>query len=129
LRSLLQGIRETAGLQPRDPRVKALWEMLRRRQVLASSAWARTRLRFIWNKGLDTRPRPRTAARLVALLKNREPLTAGPQRLWSKTPPRAAMARSSMRRLRPVTVRRVATLRPVGRARPMRPLASRPRGR
>lgn len=128
LRALLQGIRET-GVQPRDPRVKALWALLRRRQLLARSPWARTRLKFIWQKGLNAKPRPRTIARLLALLKNRGPLTASPQRRqWSTGPRRAAM-RSSMRRLQPVVVRRVATLRPLGRPRPVRPLVSRPRGR
>ena len=47
LRALLQGIRES-GVQPRDPRVKALWALLRRHQLLARSPWARTRLKFIW---------------------------------------------------------------------------------
>src|SRR5688572_3307324 len=129
LRALIQGIRET-GVQPKDPRVKALWQLLRRRQLLARSPWARTRLRFIWQKGLNAKPRPRTIARLLALLRNRGPVTLGPQqRQWSSVPRRAAMVRSSMRRLRPVALRRVATLRPVGRARPIRPPASRPRGR
>jgi hypothetical protein len=129
LRALLHGIRQ-AGVQPRDPGVKALWELLRRRQLLARSRWARTRLQYIWQKGLNARPRPRTTARLVALLKNRGPLTAGAQpRQWSTAPRRPAMPHPSMRRLQPVVVRRVATLRPVGRPRPVRPLVSRPRGR
>ena len=84
LRALLQAIRDT-GVQPRDPRVKALWQLLRRRQLLARSPWARTRLKFIWQKGLNARPRPRTIARLLALLRNRGPLTAGMQRRqWSQ---------------------------------------------
>jgi hypothetical protein len=129
LRALLQAIRET-GVQPRDPRVKALWQLLRRRQLLARSPWARTRLKFIWQKGLNAKPRPRTIARLLALLKNRGPLTATPQRRqWSHGPRRAMMARSPMRRLQPVVVRRVATLRPLGRPRPVRPVVSRRRGR
>jgi len=129
LRALLHGIRE-AGVQPNDPRVKALWQLLRRRQLLARSPWARSRLRFIWQKGLSARPRPNTIARLLALLRNRAPLTAGPlQRQWSTVPRRAVMARSPMRRLQPVVVRRVATLRPVGRPRPVRPAVSRHRGR
>ena len=129
LRALLHGIRE-AGVQPRDPRVKALWLLLRRRQLLARSPWARTRLRYIWQKGLSARPRRRTIARLLALLKTRGPLTASlPQRPWSPGPRRPAMLRPSMRRLQPVVVRRVGTLRPVGRQRPLRPLVSRPRGR
>lgn len=129
LRALLQGIRET-GVQPRDPRVKALWELLRRRQLLARSPWARTRVRFIWQKGLNARPRPKTIARLVALLRNRGPLTAGAERRqWAKGPRRRAMVQSSMRRLQPVVVRRVATLRPVGRPRAVGPLVARRRGR
>ena len=129
LRALLHGIRE-AGVQPNDPRVKALWQLLRRRQLLARSPWARSRLRFIWQKGLSARRRPNTIARLLALLRSRAQLIATPQqRLWSRGPRRAAMARSPMRRLRPVVVRRVATLRPVGRPRAARPAVSRHRGR
>src|SRR5688572_25848911 len=129
LRALLQAIRET-GVQPRDPRVKALWQLLRRRQLLARSPWARTRLKFIWQRGLNAKPRPRTIARLLALLKNRAPLTVNvQQRLWSRGPRRAAITRAPMRRLQPVAVRRVATLRPVGRQQPVRPVAARRRGR
>ena len=129
LRALLRGIRET-GVQPRDPRVKALWALLRRRQLLASSPWARTRLKFIWQNGLNARPRPRTIARLLALLRIRAPLTVNvQQRLWSRSPRRAAITRAPMRRLQPVAVRRVATLRPVGRPQSVRPVAARRRGR
>ena len=127
LRALLHGIRE-AGVQPNDPRVKALWQLLRRRQLLARSPWAQTRLRFIWQKGLSARPRPNTIARLLALLRSRAQLIASPQRRqWSAR--RAAMPRTAMRRLQPVVVRRVATLRPVGRPRPVRPAATRRRSR
>ena len=129
LRALMQGIRET-GVQPRDPGVKALWALLRRRQLLASSPWARTRLKFIWQNGLNAKPRPRTAARLLALLRNQAPVTVNlQQQLWSRGPRRAAITRAPMRRLRPVAVRRVATLRPVGRPQPVRPVAARRRGR
>jgi hypothetical protein len=133
LRGLLQSIRE-GGVQPRDPRVKALWALLRRRQLLAGSPWAQTRLRFIWRQGLNAKPRPRTAARLLALIRNQAPLPAivqqrFQQRQWARGPRRTVMARSPMHRLRPVAVRRVGTLRPVGRARPVRPLVARRRGR
>ena len=125
LRALLHGIRE-AGVQPNDPRVKALWQLLRRRQLLARSPWARSRLRFIWQKGLSARPRPNTIARLLALLRTRAQLIASPQRRqWAAR--RAAMPRPAMRRMQPVMVRRVATLRPVGR--PVRQPVSRRRGR
>ena len=88
LRALLQGIRE-AGVQPNDPRVKALWQLLRRRQLLARSPWARSRLRFIWQKGLSARPRPNTIARLLALLRNRGPvIVSAQQRQWSTGPRR-----------------------------------------
>ena len=123
LRALLQGIRE-AGVQPRDPRVKALWQLLHRRQLLVRSPWARTRLRFIWQKGLNAKPRPRTIARLLALLRNRA-ITSPQQRQWSASLRRRPMPRSSMRRLQPVMVRRVATLRPVGRPQPLHPHMSR----
>lgn len=124
LRALLEG-----GVQPKDLRVRGLWDLLRQRRLLARSPWARTRLRFIWQKGLNAKPRPRTIDRLLALL-NRAPLTASPQQWqWSKGHRRAARPRAAMRRLRPVRVRRVGTLRPVGRPQPVRSLRSRPRGR
>ena len=69
LRDLMRGIRQE-GVQPRDPRVKALWNLLRRRQLLARDPWARTRLRYIWQKGLNVRPRPRTTQRLLTLLRS-----------------------------------------------------------
>ena len=125
LRALLEG-----AVQPKDPRVKGLWDLLRQRRLLARSPWARTRLRFVWQKGLNPRPRPRMIDRLLALLENRAPLSASPQQWrWSKGPRRAARPRAAMRRLQPVRVRRVGTLRPVGRPRQVRPLGSRPRGR
>ena len=129
LRALLHGIHVT-GVRPKDPRVRALWRLLRRRQLLGRSPWAQTRLRFIWQKGLDARPRPRTIARLLALLRNRVPVIAIPQQQpWARSPRRAVMARAPMRRLQPVVVRRVATVRPVAHRRPVRPHGTRPRGR
>ena len=126
LRALLHAIRDS-GVQPKDPRVKGLWKLLQRRQLLARSPWARTRVKFIWQQGLNARPRPRTYARLVALLKNQAATIA--RQPWLKAARQPAMARAPMRRLRPVAVRRVATLRPVARPQPMRPAAAGRRGR
>jgi hypothetical protein len=129
LRDLMRGIRQD-GVQPRDPRIKALWDLLRRRQLLARDPWARNRLRYIWQKGLNVRPRPRTTHRLLTLLRSRGVMRARPlQRRVSAVPGTAATMRRPMRPLQPVALRRVATLRPVGRQQPMRPVAGQRRGR
>lgn len=68
LPGLLASIRQ-GGVTPRDPRVRSFWLVLRQRGVLARSPWLQRSLRFIWNNGLSTRPRPRTAARIRWLLR------------------------------------------------------------
>lgn len=138
LRGLIAAIRQ-GGLQPKDPRVKALWNLLRRRQSLVRHPWARTRLRFIWQKGLDARPRPKTATRLLAVIRDRAvsriPLPASrlphsasrfppaASRFPTLRRPRAALRRVAMQRLRPLAVRRVGTIRSM--ARPVAPLMAR----
>jgi hypothetical protein len=114
---LIRGIRRD-GLQPRDQRVKTLWDLLRSKGLLGQSPWLKTGLRFIWGKGLAPRPRRGAARRLKALL-----------RQWGILPPRV-IGQSSVvvqreiirgrrgRRLhplRPVQVRRVGWARPVAR--------------
>ena len=88
-----------------DPRVKALWDLLRRRQLLGRDPWIRARLRYIWQKGLPTPdPRPRTTRRLLALLRN-----------WNV----ARARRTSAARDRPVA-RAAATMpRPMQRLQPV----------
>ena len=119
LRDVIRGIRQD-GVQPRDPRVKALWAVLRRRQLLARDPWVRSRLRLIWQKGLSARHRPRTTQRILALLRSRNVVSlprrppVGPSHITTPARP--------FRTLRPVVLRRVATLRPVGRPRPVQPV-------
>jgi hypothetical protein len=64
---LIQAIQHE-GLQPKDARVKSLWDLLRHRQLLGRSPWLQALLRQLWSRGLVARPRPRTTARLVRLL-------------------------------------------------------------
>jgi hypothetical protein len=113
LRGLIRAVRGEA-IQPRDPRVKSLWDLLRGRQLLSRSPWLRTVLLTIW-RGLPTpRRRPRTARRLVSEL-----------RRLGILPPRAvspAIRQVAALRLRPLRrVRRrrwpVVTVRPRVRAR------------
>jgi len=127
LRSLMRGIRRD-GLQARDPRVKALWDRLRSRQLLARSPWLRARLRYFWQSGLVMRHRPRTTQQIVALLRSWgflrprvSPLPFQARRVIIRRPYGRPYGRP-LRRLRPVILRRVATVRPVGRG------AARPRG-
>jgi hypothetical protein len=106
LQGLIRAVRSEA-VQPKDTRVKSLWDLLRQRQLLARSPWLRAVLRRIWNRGLPARPRPRTTQRLVRRL-----------RRWGILPP---LAVSPMAR-RPVPTR---PLTPVT-LRPVRPVAARP---
>jgi hypothetical protein len=69
LRGLIQAVQHE-GLQPKDARVKSLWDLLRQRQLLGRSPWLRAVLRRIWNRGLAARPRPRTTQRLERLLQS-----------------------------------------------------------
>jgi hypothetical protein len=114
LRGLIRAIRREP-LQPRDARVRSLWNLLRQRQLLRQDPWVSALLRRIWRQGLTPRPRPRTAQRLVQLLRG-----------WGILPPATArsMARrpQSTRPLAPVVVRPV---QPVI-VRLIRPLSVRP---
>jgi hypothetical protein len=67
MRGLVRAVRRE-GLQPRDPRVKFLWDLLRQRQLLSRSRWLRSLLLLMWQRGLPPRQRPVTARRLVQLL-------------------------------------------------------------
>jgi hypothetical protein len=128
LRALIRGIRQD-GVQARDPRVKALWDLLRRRQLLTRDPWVRTRLRAIWQRGLVARQRPRAAARILALLRNGRAPGVRPLPPRMTSVPRGVVSPHPMRRLQPVALRRVATLRPVGRPQVARPPATTARSR
>ena len=66
---LIDAVR-AAGLQPRDPRVKATWDLLRTRGLLSRELWVRRLLRRMWQQGLPPGNRPRSAARLDAALRS-----------------------------------------------------------
>lgn len=118
LRGLIRAVRRE-GLQPRDPRVKSLWDLLRQRQLLGRSPWLRAALRRIWTRGLQARPRPRTTRRMVRRLRRWGIL---PSRVVSPTAPRPIPTRPlapvTVRPVRPVAVRpvRPVTVQPVARA-------------
>src|ERR1044071_4203493 len=123
LRGLLRGIR-MEGVRPRDPRVKALWRLLYRRQLLARNEWLKTTLRYVWQQGLARKSRPRTARRIWTQLREWGVLTSkSPLRYVTGRAPGPALAMRPMRRLRPVALRRVATAQPM---RPVRPMRSAP---
>ena len=66
---LIEAVR-AAGVQPRDARVKATWDLLRSRGLLSRELWVRRLLRRMWQQGLPPGNRPRSAARLDAALRN-----------------------------------------------------------
>lgn len=68
LRGLVLAVRRE-GLQPKDARVKSLWDLLRQRQMLGQSPWLKAVLRRFWERGLPVRERPRATRRMVRLLR------------------------------------------------------------
>ena len=83
LKGLIRAVRSEA-IQPKDARVKSLWDLLRQRQLLRRSPWLKAVLRRIWTRGLSARPHPRTARRIVHRL-----------RRWGVLPPKSARGGSS----------------------------------
>jgi hypothetical protein len=102
LKGLIRSVRHEA-IQPKDPRVKSLWGLLRQRQLLHQNPWLSAVLRRIWKQGLSAKPHPRTAQRMVQSL-----------RRWGILPPKpiGAAAPAAMQAMRPVTLKPVASVRP-----------------
>lgn len=125
LRGLIRSVRSEA-IQPKDTRVKSLWDLLRQRQLLRRSPWLKAALHRIWNQGLSARPRPRTASRIKRRL-----------RLWGILPPRSVSAmahrpavtgpvtRAAVQAVRPVALKPVASVRPAS-MQPVRPVQMQP---
>jgi hypothetical protein len=127
LRGLIRAVRSEA-IQPKDPRVKSLWDLLRQRQWLHRDLWLKAVLHRAWNRGLPARRRPRTASRIKQTL-----------RRWGVLPPKAAGAathrpavtspvtRANVRAVRPVVLKPVASVRPAT-MQPVRPVRMQPAG-
>lgn len=127
LRGLLRTLRNEA-VQPKDARVKSLWDLLRQRQLLRRSPWLKAVLRRIWDRGLSARPRPRTARRIKVRL-----------RRWRILPPIAVSAaayrsagiragtQSTVQTVRPVVLKPVASVRPAA-MHPVRSVQMKPVG-
>ena len=127
LRGLIRAVRSEA-IQPKDARVKSLWDLLRQRQLLNRSPWLKAVLRRIWNRGLSARPHPRTARRIKLRL-----------RRWGILPPISVSAavhrsagirpvtRAAVQAVRPVTLKPVASLRPAT-MHPVRSVQMKPAG-
>jgi hypothetical protein len=125
LRGLLRSVRSEA-IQPKDTRIKSLWDLLRQRQLLRRSPWLKATLHRIWNQGLSVRPRPRTASRIKRRL-----------RLWGILPPKSVsgtahrpavtgpVTRAAVQAVRPVALKPVASVRPAA-MQPVRPVQMRP---
>ena len=107
LRGLIRAVRGEA-IQPKDGRVKSLWNLLRQRQLLQRSPWLRGALLRIW-QGLPARARPITTRKLVLRLRRWGIL---PQRRVGIGPTGPLRVRDHrLRAIRPVALRRVATVR------------------
>ncbi|MGH8590902.1 MAG: transglutaminase-like domain-containing protein [Gammaproteobacteria bacterium] len=124
LKALIRTIRNEA-IQPKDARVKSLWDLLRQRQLLGKSPWLKAVLHRIWSRGLSARPHPRTARRIVRRL-----------RLWGIWPPKSVKAAAppaamrpltpaTMQAMQPVVLKPVASVRPA-LMQPVRPAAMQP---
>ena len=127
LRGLIRAVRLEA-VQPKDTRVKSLWDLLRQRQLLRRSPWLKAVLFRIWNRGLSARPHPRTARRIKRRL-----------RRWGILPPISVSAaahipagmrpeaRVAVQAVRPVVLKPVASVRPAT-MQPVRPVQMTPAG-
>ena len=81
---LVRAVR-SVGLQPRDPRIRQVWNQLRARGMLNQDIWVKQILRRLWRTGLRPGNRPRTAARLAAALRTLG-LTQWPAPTAAETP-------------------------------------------
>jgi Transglutaminase-like superfamily len=115
LRGLIRAVR-SGGLQPKDARVKSLWELLQQRQLLSRNPRLRSKLQFILERGLSARPRPRTARWLVRRLR----------RLGILQPLPASLARRQMKPAPPLKPIAVRPVKPVGVVRPVQPVKVQP---
>lgn len=118
LSQLIRAVRNEA-MQPKDARVKSLWDLLRQRQLLRQSPWLKAVLSRIWYRGLPARPRPRTAEQLKTWL-----------RRWGILPTAGAavhrpVVMRTLQPARPVAVRPVRIVHPVV-VRPVRPASRQP---
>lgn len=122
LKGLIRAVRSEA-VQPKDARVKSLWDLLRQRRLLPQSPWLKALLNRMWYKGLAARQRPRTTRRLARRL-----------RRWGILPPLAVRGAATprpapmrpltpvpMRAVQPVAVKPVGTVKPVA-MQPVRPI-------
>lgn len=121
LKGLIQAVRSEA-IQPKDPRVKSLWDLLRQRQLLRRSPRLKAVLQRIWSRGLSSRPRPRTAGRIVRSLRRWEIL---PPKSLRGAAHRPAATGTTMQAGRPVVLKPVASVRPAS-MQPVRPVQMQP---
>ena len=124
LRGLIRAVRREA-IQPKDPRVKTLWNLLRQRQLLRRSPWLKAALLRIW-QGLPERARPNTARKLVLRLRRWGILPARLTTVAAQGP--AVLRDHRIRAVRPIALRRVASARPA-RMVPVRAVRMQPVGR
>lgn len=110
LHGLIRAIKSEA-MQPKDERVKSLWNLLRDRRELSTHPWLKEVLQRIWSKGLAARPRPLTTEKLVTRLRHIGILPPGGAGAAAHRPgagrPHAPMA------MRPVRAVPVKPMRPV----------------
>jgi hypothetical protein len=122
LRGLIRSVR-SGPIQPKDARVKMLWDLLKQRQLLGKSPWLKAVLQRVWSQGLSAQPHPRTAHRIARRL-----------RLWGVLPPKLMRATASrqatiptaaMQAMRPVALKPVASVRPAA-MQPVHPVQMQP---
>jgi hypothetical protein len=114
LRGLIRAVRGEA-IQPKDARVKSLWDLLRQRQLLGKNPWLKAVLRRIWDKGLSPRPRPLTTTRMVQCLRLLDILPPLARGAGARRPLAPAQAVRPVA-LKPIASVRSAAMQPVRRA-------------
>jgi hypothetical protein len=124
LKGLIRAVRSEA-IQPKDARVKSLWDLLRQRQLLGKSPWLKAVLLRIWSRGLSARPHPRTTRRIVSRLRLWGILPAKSVRAAAPRPaPMRPLAPAPVQPVRPVAVKPVGSVKPVT-MQPVRPVQMR----
>ena len=125
LKGLIRAVRSEA-MQPKDARVKSLWDLLRQRQLLRRSPWLKAVLRAYLDPGLSARPHPRTARRIVSGCGVGNSATEVSACAGSSPDGyRGPLAPAAVQAIRPVALKPVASVRPAA-MQPVRPVQMQP---
>jgi len=113
LPGLIQSMRQ-GGIQPKDPRMKSLLDLLRQRQLLNQKPRLARKLKFIWERGLSARPYPKTAKRLERSLQRWGILPASPAPSTMQPDQARPQMQTATQPVQPVALRPVEKVQGLG---------------